>query len=308
MTARAQARVRFKDFKGIVRKGSLDPFWISNIFWRPFSVYVSWPLAALRVPANAITAVSCVFAVIGSLVVLYPSTAAYVASVVFMQVFFFLDHVDGEVSRFERVRTGERAYVDRSGGYFDRLVHYFQGPSFFFCLGAGLGIADANPLWAILGVVGGIGSSGFPRFTASYELLTLLIDRSDDQAREFAGRYGGYYTIYWTPSDAVRPFFIIPRNFRELVVAAKQYIWFPGHMFVYAGAVVLMAVHGAGILWIKLYLAVYSAILGVNTIFATVSYLKILSAVPSAGGARTHGVAPGGDGRVAMVGSEAREG
>src|SRR5690606_37199745 len=33
-----------RELKAICRKGDLDPFWISNIFWRPVSIYVTWLL------------------------------------------------------------------------------------------------------------------------------------------------------------------------------------------------------------------------------------------------------------------------
>lgn len=264
----------------MVRKGDYDPFLISNIFWRPVSVYVSWIAVRLGISSNAVTAVSCMFAIAGSVVLLWPGTTTLLLSVILMQLFFLLDHVDGEVSRF-RNHVNPGWADDRSGSYFDRLVHYYQSPSFFFCLGAGIAVQEGDVLWAFLGMLSAIGGSGFPRFTAAYEMLVTMLRRNDDHARQLAMKVGDYYALYVTPgSDGVRPFFIIPRNFRELLAAAKQYIWFPGHMFVYAAVVLIAVSPVGGSAWIKGFLVFYSIVLTGNTVYASTRYLRLLSRLP----------------------------
>jgi phosphatidylglycerophosphate synthase len=273
------SQVTLGELKQLCRKGARDPFWISNIFWRPFSIYVSWLAIRLGIRANAITLTSCLFALASSFVLLTPSDVSFVVSVVCMQVFFLLDHVDGEVARFDG-RNRPPGTLNRAGSYFDRLVHYFQGPTFFACLGIGFAVAEQQLWWAVLGIIASIGSSGFPRFTASYELLDVVTRHPGEVTRRFATDAGAYYTIYWNPGDELRSGFFFPKTLQEIVFVAKQFIGFPGHLFAFAAAVMASVLLNDGSLVIKAFLAFYAAVLGVNTIYATKRYLDILSAVP----------------------------
>jgi hypothetical protein len=269
-----------RELKAICRKGDLDPFWISNIFWRPVSIYVTWLLIRLGARSNQVTFISALLAVAGSLVLLLPSDATLIASVVLTQAFFLLDHVDGEIARF---RARPPAQVeDHSGRYFDVLVHYFQGPSLYYCLGAGLALADGDPRWAILGALGGVAGSGFPRLVAAWTLLPVASTRSDAAFRRFAAHASQFNAAYWKPEERPQRFFVVPRTRVELVFAAKQYIGFPGNLFAFAAAALLdVLVPGdGGFLFVKLFLTFYTAVLVANLVFLTRRHLQRLSAVP----------------------------
>jgi hypothetical protein len=267
------------ELKRICRKGERDPFWVSNIFWRPFSIYVTWLAIRLRLGAPTITTISAVFAILSSLVLLDLTPRGLVLSVIFMQAFLLLDHVDGEVARYMSTGKPASSLRDFSGSYYDRLVHYFQGPSFYFCLGAGLWMTDHGLHWLMLGLLGTIGSSGFPRFVASYELLQIILRHRAAETLDFVREASEYYSVYWKGGAAPREFYLVPRSAGELVYAAKQFMGFPGHMFVYAVAVIV-TVWSASFIWIKLYLVFYGVLLGANTLYATVRFLVVLSRVP----------------------------
>jgi hypothetical protein len=162
-------------------------------------------------------------------------------------------------------------------------VHYFQGPSFFFCLGGGLSLLEGSWLWLLMGLVGAIGSSGFPRFVASYELLQILLHRRGRHLRHFVAGVADYYSIYWKPGTGPTRIIVLPRSRQELIFAAKQYVGFPGHMFVYAAAAILTVAQGMATVWVKGFLVLYALVLGGNTVYATASYLRTLSKVPVGG-------------------------
>jgi phosphatidylglycerophosphate synthase len=273
-------RVSLRELRKICRKGERDPFWISNIFWRPVSIYVSWLLIRLGITPNPVTLVGAVLAVASSLILVQPSTTVYLVSVVLMQLFFLLDHVDGELARYQAHHEGES--WDQSGRYFDVLTHYFQGPTLYYCLGAGLGAVDRNPWWFVLGTVAAIGSSGFPRFVASFLTLAQAGRRTDEGFLRFASGLSHFDQLYWKAGTRPSRVFIIPRNRGEMVFLAKQYIGFPGNLFAFAAAVLLDAVNvlDGRFFFVRLFLAIYATIHFFNTIYATRQYLVYLSRVP----------------------------
>ena len=269
------------ELKAICRKGDLDPFWISNIFWRPVSIYVTWLLIRLGVQSNQVTFVSGLFAVAGSLVLLVPTDATLVASVVLMQTFLLLDHVDGEIGRFNARRHA--SLEDHSGRYFDMLIHYFQGPSMYYCLGAGMALAEGDARWALVGALAGMGAGGFPRLVAAWVALSIAPSRTDAAFRGFLGSMAHFNAAYWKAEERPRRFYIVPRNRVELVFAAKQYVGFPGNLFAFAAAALLDALirREPGFLFVKVFLVFYAAVLVPSLLFLTRRYLRRLSSVPA---------------------------
>ncbi len=270
------------ELKTLCRKGSLDPFWISNIFWRPVSIYVTWLLIRFGVRSNQVTLVSALLAVAGSLVLLVPNSATLIASIVLTQSFFLLDHVDGEIGRFQALSATRRA-DDQSGQYFDMLVHYFQGPSLYYCLGTGLAATDGDPTWAIVGALGGVAAGGFPRLVAAWVLLPIASTRGDAAFRSFLTQVSRFNAAYWMDGERPQRFFIVPKTRAELIFAAKQYIAFPGNLFAFAAAALLdVFVSGAErFFFLKLFLASYTLVLVANLVFLTRRYLRWLSDVPA---------------------------
>ena len=280
MQGKVPRRVSLAELRKICRKGDRDPLWISNIFWRPVSIYVTWFLIRLGVGPNPVTFVGVILAVASSLILVKPSTAVYLVSVVLMQLFFCGDHIDGELARYRAHHLG--GSWDQSGSFLDLVTHYFQGPTLYYCLGAGLGAVNGSPWWFLLGAVAAIGSSGFPRFVASFLTLAQVGSRTDENFLQFATGLSHFNQLYWKVETKPSRVFIIPLNLGELVFLAKQYIGFPGNLFAFAAAVILDAVGvlNSQFIFVKLFLAVYATIHFLNTIYATRKYFVYLSQVP----------------------------
>lgn len=277
MTPRSQ--VSLAEFKSIVRKGSVDPFWFSNVFWRPVSYWFSWIAVLLGMTANAVTFLSLVPAVASAFVLLLDWQWKYLASAGLMQVYHLLDQVDGEVARYWRAAR-RLASSDRSGPYSDRLIHYFHQPAFFAALGVALFLESGERIWVALGLIASVGSSGFPRFVAAYEMMELLARVPTEEARVFVREEGGYYAAYWKKGGHTRYFFLLPKNRGEVVYMAKQLVGFPGFLFEFALAAGLAAVAPGGVGWLHLYLGFYAAVFGANAVFVTDQYRRVLARVP----------------------------
>lgn len=276
MSIERSASVSLRELKEICRKGPRDFFWISNLFWRPFSIYGTWLAVRLGIRSNTVTTVSCLFAIGSSFVLLFPSARAYIASVVLMQLFFFLDHVDGEVARYHIHAFPERP-PNQSGSYYDLLVHYLQGASFFFCLGAGLSRASGEIMWTVAGVCAAVGCSSFPRFVAAYYATRALVRSYDDATRRVGEQVAEYYSIYWQKAAEPRGMYLVPRSVGELVFAVRQLLWFPGHLFVFAGAVIVVVALRMDLTALKVFLLFYASVLAVNTVYATRRYMRYLT-------------------------------
>jgi hypothetical protein len=281
-TLTAPSRATIRELKIVCRKGKLDPIWISNIFWRPVSIYFTWIFVRLRISANQITFISCIFAIASSFILLRPSWHGYVSSVVMMQIYYLLDHVDGEVARYQHMK-GQRSTstIDLSGVYFDHLVHYFQGPSFYFCLSAGIAYLQHNLLWVIPGVAAAFGCSGFPRLMAVHKVLSLISSTRSQSQIDFAARLIDYDPFGESEQKPTK-LFIIPRSKREFAIAVRQYIVFPGNFFVFAAAVALdiLLVPNESFPFLKLFLIFYAFIGFITVTFTTRKYMFLLSQVP----------------------------
>jgi hypothetical protein len=126
MPATAPSPVTLRLLKEVARKGgaasSDDPFWISRLFYRRFTIYVTWVCAKLGVSSNAATLFSAVAIFAAAVCYLAPSKWAWLAGALLVQAYFILDHVDGELARYETVHLG-RSGSGSAGLFYDTCCH-----------------------------------------------------------------------------------------------------------------------------------------------------------------------------------------
>ena len=144
--------VTLAQLKAIVRKGGRgsadDPFWLSRYFYRTFTVYVTWLFVHLRVSSNAATLLSGVAIFAAAVCYALPSKWLWLAGALLVQLYFILDHVDGELARYEAAHLG-RTQSGMSGLFYDTCCHAGE-----LALLAGIGLrlfADMGaPPWVAL--------------------------------------------------------------------------------------------------------------------------------------------------------------
>lgn len=268
------------EVRSICGKGDAEPFWISRYLIRPWTMYLSYIALRCGLSPSTVTVASAILAVSAGFLTLWPSPAHYVGAAAMTLGFFILDHVDGEMARIlVHVAPSTTGKIDLSGKYLDRLVHYLQAPSLFLGMSIGVAMAENQAWWGALGILCGIGSGGFPRFTASYDLLVASAQRHVSNG--FLREVSGFNTVYGS-SLLGRSFFLFPRSKQDLLTLARQYAGFPGNLFVISGALVFDGVAGAATEFraVKLVLGIYALILSANLIYAARKYFSLLEDVP----------------------------
>jgi hypothetical protein len=105
--------------------------WHGRVISRKVSIYITWLFLKGNVTPNTATLIfllsiipACIFFLIGS----KPSV---LTGMLFLQIWYILDHVDGEIARYRNLSS-------LTGIYFDSIVHYIAHPFILICLGYGL--------------------------------------------------------------------------------------------------------------------------------------------------------------------------
>lgn len=112
--------------------------------------YFTWIFIHLPISGTQITLISMVFAMFGALLSAY---GYFIIGFAFFCVFILLDHVDGQVARF----NGESG---RAGIYIDSRAHHIVEPLYFVGLGIGA-FRDAYGFTCILYLIAGIACALF---------------------------------------------------------------------------------------------------------------------------------------------------
>ena len=122
-----------------------SPFYSTYVL-RHISVYLTWVLVRTPITANQITVLQCIFGIIGSVLFGYKK---FLLGVLFLQLGYFLDLIDGEVARWKNQQS-------EGGKYLDLINHKIVIPAMFFGLGIGTG-------YVVVGMIAGLLSCKFGR-------------------------------------------------------------------------------------------------------------------------------------------------
>ena len=211
-----------RELKTVCRKGRWDPYWVLNILWRPFSIYVTWLLVRIGVPANAVTVVSLLL-FLGSIVLLgFNESLFLILGAVLLQAYFLLDHVDGELARYEAKVLGRTPIL--LGKYLDAVTHRFS-PALFFVVGWSASREIESGVWStacmLLGFLAGFLMTGIASSPAAVVLVGAIREspsmaqelRADLLIRPEATSYG--------KSNGLLSF----------LMKAKMLVGFPGWIF-----------------------------------------------------------------------------
>ena len=170
----AGSSIAFRDFKEIVRKHPQEPFWLSRHFWRHVSIPCSWVCALLHISSNQITVLSLLVGMAGGLCYCWPVSSMYLLGTVLIQGWWLLDHVDGELARYQVKRLKQRPSLD--GPYLDLLVHRWVQPLYHIGLGIGLLRLTGEWWYVLLGCAAGANFVGFTRSQADAIVLRAVAE------------------------------------------------------------------------------------------------------------------------------------
>jgi hypothetical protein len=107
--------------------------WYGKNVMRRFSIYLTWVFVQLKCSPNFVTFLSLLFALAGSLVF---SHRNLILGTLLINIWYLLDHVDGEIARFSGKSSA-------TGFYFDTVINFLVQP--FALVGLALGLHGINP-------------------------------------------------------------------------------------------------------------------------------------------------------------------
>jgi phosphatidylglycerophosphate synthase len=123
--------------------------WHGRKIARPISIYITIFFLKFNMSANIATAIFLVCGVISSLLLISTCRIIFFLGVFLFQLWYILDHVDGEIARYKR-------QTSVTGIYFDHMAHYIVHPLLFICLGFGMFLTNSDVLYIILGIIAGL--------------------------------------------------------------------------------------------------------------------------------------------------------
>ncbi|WP_085522665.1 CDP-alcohol phosphatidyltransferase family protein [Tuberibacillus sp. Marseille-P3662] len=170
----------YSELISIVGKGDNEPFYYSKYIGRKISVFLSVIFIKLNFKPNTITFLSLICAVLSCVSLLFLSLNLLwvgLSSIILINLYFILDHCDGEVARYYINKNGKNPSLD--GGYFDFLVHSFSTNILYLFLGIGLFYYSSNELYIYLGIVSCFGMSNFPRLCLAQILIKEIYSNNE---------------------------------------------------------------------------------------------------------------------------------
>ncbi len=155
--------VTFQQLKETARKGGAasgdDPFWVSRYFYRHITIYFTYAAVLLRLSANQVTLLSGLAMFAAAVCYGLPFPSLWLIGAMLVQLYFILDHVDGELARYERTVLGRSSGM--AGYFYDTACHPGE-LAMLVTLALRLYVEFDGPWWILLIIVlmlfpGGIG-------------------------------------------------------------------------------------------------------------------------------------------------------
>lgn len=166
--------MKIKDLKNLVKKDS-EPYWLARIFTRYVSVYISWICIQFGISANAITIISFFIGVAGAFMFMIYDYEIYIFAFMCLLIWYILDHVDGELARYQVKVLGEKP--NNSGEYLDLLVHKWVQPLTHISIGIALQSQFDSIFYLIIGIIASTSYVGWTRSTSITILFRDLVNK-----------------------------------------------------------------------------------------------------------------------------------
>lgn len=273
-TPRDWRRLSNPELRQECQKGQGEIFLISHFVYRPVTLHITKLYASFRLSANAATVHSCIAALIAAAAVLWPSPWTFLVAAAGLQIYFTLDHVDGELARLW-IWTGH-AKPNPSGAFLDCWVHYHSVNLVFSCLGFGLAMQSGNIVWCVVGV---LGSNLLGNFTKLTLARTMLRDSDRLVASD------GTRTLAHHATDTEPPVFHPGRSrLKQIGRTARELLGYPGPLVILsvtltADATVSLAGDAFSALVTEAYLVAFAAGGTIVRLVRTARVVRMLQAL-----------------------------
>jgi phosphatidylglycerophosphate synthase len=123
--------------------------WLARRLSRPAALRVTWLIAPWRISANVATAAAWGCGLAAAAALGWGSIPGWVIAALLLQLWYLLDHVDGQLARLQGT-----ASLD--GTQLDFLMHHTVNLLVPMGAGWGLAVRGLEPLWLLAGVLWGV--------------------------------------------------------------------------------------------------------------------------------------------------------
>jgi hypothetical protein len=123
--------------------------WMARRISRPAALHITRVVAPLGVSAHTATLAAWAMACAAAAGLAWGTPQGWLLAAVLLQVWYLLDHVDGQLARL-------RGTASLDGSQLDYLMHHTVNLLVPLGAGWGLFVGQAEPLWALAGLVWGL--------------------------------------------------------------------------------------------------------------------------------------------------------
>lgn len=139
--------------------------WMVRNVLRDAALPLTWVLLHTPISANQVTLIALMIGILGEFLFIGASPGAFLAGALFLQLWYLLDHVDGQIARYRKTAT-------LSGRYFDFLMHHIIHGVLYFFLGVYCYRETHQLFWLFLGFMT---SFDIVLFNLSYDITSKAI-------------------------------------------------------------------------------------------------------------------------------------
>ena len=117
--------------------------WMVRRLLRSMALPITWLLLHTPMTANQVTFFALITGLLGILFLASHTPAFYLAGAILLQLWYLLDHVDGQIARY-------RNSASLTGRFFDFMMHHLIDGCLFFALGFNAFILSQNIKFNVL--------------------------------------------------------------------------------------------------------------------------------------------------------------
>ena len=146
--------------------------WMVRNIVRDAALPITWVFLHTPITANQVTFISLVIGITGCCAFAFGNKASMLIGALLLQLWYLLDHVDGQVARY-------RKQTSLTGLYFDYITHYVIHAGIFLGIGFGAFQKTGEWLYSALGCVAAFGSIFFNLvYDAQYKAFFVKMIKS----------------------------------------------------------------------------------------------------------------------------------
>ena len=179
--------------------------WMARHVSRPLALYITWLVAPWGIPAHAMTVAALACAAAAAAAFAVGGVIGWLTGAALLQVWYLLDHVDGQLARYHRTSSLD-------GVQFDYLMHHLVNLLVPWGVGYGCARSTAAEGWLLLGLAWSmglllLGLANDTRYKAFIARLKETPDelrvvggsgaRKADQSEQSPSRYRRLQRLVW---------------------------------------------------------------------------------------------------------------